>query len=53
MTAPNSKDVAKLLQHHRGLIARMTPEQRQRLRDSFRPQDEVAIADGDLNQGRE
>ena len=47
MDAPDQQTVKERLRYHRGLIARMTPEQRQRLRDSLRP--EEAVADGDLS----
>jgi hypothetical protein len=45
MDQADPAEVEQALQHYRGLIARMTPEQRQRLRESYR--EDEAVADGD------
>jgi hypothetical protein len=45
-TPPSRAVVLSRLRYYRSLIDRLTPEQRQRLRDSFRP--EGVVADGDL-----
>lgn len=51
MSGPSKAQVERLLEHHRGLIARMTEEERKHLRDSFRP--EEAVADGALEPAKE
>lgn len=46
LSGPSKAQVERLLEHHRGLIARMTEEERSHLRDSLGP--EEAVADGML-----